>query len=77
MTVSNENDLAAMTAIGRIVANVLAAMGKAVEPGMTTAELDAIGRRLLSHPRAPTVQYEHTAVATRNGPVVLTLADAA
>jgi methionyl aminopeptidase len=23
----------------------------------------------------PTVQYEHTMVATRNGPVVLTLAD--
>jgi methionyl aminopeptidase len=47
MTVSSENDLTALTAIGRIVGNVLAAMGTAIEPGMTTAELDTIGRRLL------------------------------
>ncbi|MBN8933208.1 MAG: type I methionyl aminopeptidase, partial [Rhizobium pusense] len=26
-------------------------------------------------PSAPTVQYEHTVVATKNGPLVLTLAD--
>ncbi|MBW6423116.1 type I methionyl aminopeptidase [Rhizobium sp. XQZ8] len=30
---------------------------------------------LYSDPRAPTVQYEHTIVATRNGPVILTLVD--
>ena len=30
---------------------------------------------LFSEPRAPTVQFEHTLVATRNGPLVLTLAD--
>ena len=30
---------------------------------------------LYSDPRAPTVQYEHTIVATRNGPVILTLAN--
>ena len=47
MTVSSEDDLAALKAIGLIVANVLAAMGRAIEPGMTTAELDAIGRRLI------------------------------
>jgi methionyl aminopeptidase len=29
---------------------------------------------LYSDPRAPTVQYEHTLVVTRNGPVILTLA---
>ena len=28
---------------------------------------------LFSEPRAPTVQYEHTVVATRNGPLVVTL----
>jgi methionyl aminopeptidase len=28
---------------------------------------------LFSAPRAPTVQYEHTVVATRNGPLVVTL----
>jgi len=47
MTVSNDNELAGLQAIGRIVANVLLAMGKALEPGMTTEELDAYGRRLL------------------------------
>jgi methionyl aminopeptidase len=30
---------------------------------------------LYSDPQAPTVQYEHTIVATRNGPLILTLAD--
>jgi methionyl aminopeptidase len=29
---------------------------------------------LYSDPRAPTVQYEHTIVVTRNGPLILTLA---
>ena len=29
---------------------------------------------LYSEPRAPTVQFEHTLVATKNGPLVLTLA---
>ncbi|MBA8877399.1 methionyl aminopeptidase [Phyllobacterium myrsinacearum] len=33
--------------IGRIVANTLEAMAKALEPGITTAELDMIGRKLL------------------------------
>jgi methionyl aminopeptidase len=28
---------------------------------------------LFSAPRAPTVQYEHTVVTTRNGPIVVTL----
>jgi methionyl aminopeptidase len=31
------------------------------------------GWTLFSEPRAPTVQYEHTVVATRNGPLVVTL----
>ncbi len=30
---------------------------------------------LYSEPKAPTVQFEHTVVATRNGPLILTLAD--
>jgi methionyl aminopeptidase len=47
MTVSNEDELASLQEIGRIVANTLQAMGAALEPGMTTAELDAIGRKLL------------------------------
>ena len=44
MTISNDDELQALREIGRIVADTLAIMGKALEPGMTTAELDAIGR---------------------------------
>ncbi|WP_201862609.1 type I methionyl aminopeptidase [Microvirga soli] len=47
MTVSNEDDLNKLQEIGRIVANTLEAMAAALEPGMTTAELDQIGRWLL------------------------------
>lgn len=47
MTVSNDDDLNKLQEIGRIVANTLEAMAAALEPGMTTAELDLIGRRLL------------------------------
>ncbi len=47
MTISNEDELDKLREIGRIVANTLEAMGAAIEPGMTTAELDAIGRGLL------------------------------
>jgi methionyl aminopeptidase len=47
MTISNDNDLTRLREIGRIVANTLEAMGKALEPGMTTSDLDQIGRKLL------------------------------
>jgi methionyl aminopeptidase len=47
MTITNDDELLGLKEIGRIVANTLVAMGAAVEPGMTTAELDAIGRKLL------------------------------
>ena len=47
MTVTQEDELDALKEIGRIVANTLRAMAAALEPGMTTAELDAIGAELL------------------------------
>jgi methionyl aminopeptidase len=47
MTVSGDEDLIRLQEIGRIVANALEAMSAALEPGMTTAELDRIGRQLL------------------------------
>jgi methionyl aminopeptidase len=47
MTITNEDELRQLQDIGRIVANTLEAMGAALEPGMTTAELDEFGRRLL------------------------------
>jgi len=47
MTITQQDDLDGLQAIGRIVANTLQAMQQAAEPGMTTAELDAIGRACL------------------------------
>lgn len=47
MTITKEDELTGLQEIGRIVANTLQSMAKAMEPGMTTRELDAIGRDLL------------------------------
>lgn len=47
MTIAGEDELEQLKEIGRIVANTLQAMGAAIEPGMTTAELDEMGRCLL------------------------------
>jgi methionyl aminopeptidase len=61
MTIFNDDDLKSLQDIGRIVAQTLAAMGRAIEPGMTTAELDQIGRALLEREgarSAPELDYE-------------------
>ncbi len=47
MTITNQDELDGLREIGRIVANTMRAMAKAMEPGMTTRELDEIGRGLL------------------------------
>ncbi len=47
MTIENEAQLEKLRVIGRIVAQTLTAMGEAMEPGMTTKELDDLGRALL------------------------------
>lgn len=47
MTITNEEELEALRRIGRIVANTMQAMAKAMEPGMTTQELDRIGAAVL------------------------------
>lgn len=47
MTITQQEDLDALRRTGRIVANTLQAMAAAMEPGMTTRELDGIGRDLL------------------------------
>jgi methionyl aminopeptidase len=47
MTIGNEAELEALKRIGRVVAEVMGAMARALEPGMTTGELDALGRGLL------------------------------
>jgi methionyl aminopeptidase len=60
MTVTSEDELEALKAIGRICGNTLAAMGKALRPGLTTAELDALGRQLFKEAgarSAPELSY--------------------
>lgn len=47
MIVTTDDELQKLKAIGRICADAMKAMSSALEPGMTTAELDAIGRRVL------------------------------
>lgn len=47
MTIGSDDELDKLKAAGRIVARVLKAMGAALEPGITTGELDALGRRML------------------------------
>jgi len=54
MIITKEEDLRRLQEIGRIVANTLKAMGEALEPGMSTAELDALGRKLLEQEGAQT-----------------------
>ncbi len=47
MVISSEEELAKLKDIGRLCARAMETMGKALEPGITTRELDAIGRRIL------------------------------
>lgn len=47
MTVESENDLQYLKAVGRLCADVLRKMMKLARPGITTAELDQVGRELL------------------------------
>jgi methionyl aminopeptidase len=48
MTIENDADIEGLKRVGRLVAQVLEHMLSAMEPGMTTAELDAIGAQLLA-----------------------------
>jgi len=60
MTIENEDQLDKLRTVGGLVARTLAAMGKALEPGMTTRELDDFGRALLEKEgarSAPEVTY--------------------
>ncbi|MFC3569156.1 type I methionyl aminopeptidase [Paracoccus simplex] len=47
MTITKQDELDGLKAVGRIVANTMQAMARAMEPGMTTRELDEIGRAML------------------------------
>jgi len=61
MTIENEDDLHKLRAIGRIVYETMMLMRKHLEVGMTTRELDAIGRGHLDRHgarSAPEVTYD-------------------
>jgi methionyl aminopeptidase len=60
MTIESEDQLDKLRVVGGLVARTLVAMGKALEPGMTTKALDDIGRALLEKEgarSAPEVTY--------------------
>jgi methionyl aminopeptidase len=69
MSISSEQDLEGLRKVGRIVARCLQLMQSKLEPGMTTAELDAIGGQFLtSHGArsAPKLSYNfpgHTCIS--------------
>ena len=48
MTIGSDEQLEQLKHVGRVVAATLRTMAAAVEPGMTTRELDTLGRQLLS-----------------------------
>lgn len=61
MTIETEQELRELRQIGRIVAQTLQAMIDRTEPGMTTGELDLIGKEWLEHYEArsaPKVTYD-------------------
>jgi methionyl aminopeptidase len=61
MTIENEDQLEKLRTVGRLVARTLTAMGEALEPGMTTKELDDLGRSLLEREgarSAPELTYD-------------------
>ncbi|MBV1910448.1 MAG: type I methionyl aminopeptidase [Kangiellaceae bacterium] len=61
MTIETDQDLKHLQHIGKIVATILKAMMEKTEPGMTTGELDLIGKDLLEHYQAnsaPMVTYD-------------------
>lgn len=61
MTIDGDDDLEGLKVAGTIVADVLQAMGRAIEPGMTTRELDDLGRAMLEREgaqSAPELCYE-------------------
>lgn len=64
MSIESEKDLLGLMRIGRIVGLCLQEMIQAVKPGMTTAELDAIGEKFLKGHgarSAPIITYNYPA----------------
>src|ERR1700678_294524 len=65
MSVDTPEELAALKAAGRVVADAIAAMERAVSPGVTTAALDAIGAAVFARAGArsgPQLDYDFPGV---------------
>ena len=61
MTVESEAELEALKKCGRLVSDTLATMGRLLEPGIKTAELDQLGRQWLENAGAcpaPEMTYD-------------------
>lgn len=61
MTIESQRDVEGLKRVGRVVADVLARMLDALEPGITTAELDALGAAWLAASgarSAPQLSYD-------------------
>src|SRR6185369_10491204 len=61
MSIENDNDLQSLRKIGKIVAQCLQFMSKRLEPGITTLELDELGRLFLEKngaKSAPQLTYQ-------------------
>ena len=61
MTVGSDDDLERLKAVGRVCALARDAMAAALRPGITTAELDDIGRKILEQhgaQSAPEITYD-------------------
>lgn len=62
MTIDSEDDVNGLKAVGAIVANTLQYMASKIEPGMTTKELDNLGRGYLEYygaRSAPEITYNY------------------
>lgn len=65
MTITGEDDLARLKAVGHVCALARDAMAAALRPGITTAELDSIGAKILDHygaRSAPQLAYDFPGV---------------
>ena len=66
MTIETEDQLDKRRTVGALVARTLPSMGEALEPGMTTKELDGLGRALLEKEgarSAPELTYDFPGAA--------------
>ncbi|MEZ4619687.1 MAG: type I methionyl aminopeptidase [Caldilineaceae bacterium] len=64
MSIQSEDDLRGLKRVGQVVVHVLQTMQAALQPGITTAELDEIGRQVLAQynaQSAPIFYYNYPA----------------